>query len=126
LGRVRDAGIPLGFVATVQGRGYATTLVQRSLGVLISGAADDEEHGLDVQAARHALGKPVVVDDSALLVLTGLSSAPQMEGQFPLLELPAEAMRDIYRASHELRGLAGSPGSTNWNRHLDGTVFYPP
>ncbi len=125
LGRVRDAWLPLGFVATVQGRGYATTLVQRSLGVLISGAADDDEHALDVHAARHALDMPTVVDASALLVLTGMSSAARLEGEFPVLELPAEAMRDIYRASHEIRALAGSPGSTSWNRHLDGMVFYP-
>jgi hypothetical protein len=120
----RDARVPRGFVASVRARSYATLLVQRTLGVLVSAPADDDEHLLDVQAADRAIGRSVVVDAATLLVLTGISSPTELEGQFPELLLPAAAMRDIHRAAFDIRGLAGSPGTVTWDPQLGSVAFH--
>ena len=117
-----DARLPRGFAATFRGQGYATLLIRRTLGGLVSGAADDAEHDLEVQAAEMAIGQPVVVEAASLLVLSGMSSPARLEGQFPMIQIPAGALRDIYRATFDIRGLASSPGTMGWDPQL-GSLF---
>ncbi|GLI02931.1 DUF4365 domain-containing protein [Phytohabitans aurantiacus] len=119
-----DARLPRGLLATIRGQSYATMLVQRTLGALVSGAADDNEHELDVHTAAEAIGQPVVVEPATLLVLTGLPSRVRLEGQFPTLLLPAQAMRDIHRATFDIRTLASSPGTTGWDQNRGSLIFW--
>lgn len=120
----QEARLPRGFLATVRGQSYATSLVQRTLGALVSGAADDDEHQLEVQSAVSALGRPVVVEAATLLVLTIMSSRTRFEGQFPTLFLPAAAMLDVHRATFDIRRLAGSPGSAGWDQSRGSLTFW--
>ncbi|MEU5934543.1 DUF4365 domain-containing protein [Micromonospora sp. NPDC047187] len=120
----QEARVPRGFLATIRGQSYASMLVQRTMGALVSGTADDDEHELDVQAAAEAIGRPVVVEAATLLVLTGLPSRRRLEGQFPTLLLPADAMRDIHRASFDIRTLAGSPGTAGWDQERGSLILW--
>ncbi|MGX1612373.1 DUF4365 domain-containing protein [Micromonospora chalcea] len=120
----QNARVPRGFLATIRGQGYATMLVQRAMGALVSGAADDDEHDLDVQAAAEAIGRSVVVEAATLLVLSGLPSRGRLEGQFPTLLLPADAMRDIHRATFDIRTLAGSPGTAGWDQERGSLILW--
>ena len=120
---VRNATLPLGFLAGLRGNGYATILVQRALGVLIAASADDNEHAMEVQSARDAIGKSVVVDSAALLTLSGLAFSAHLNGQFVSLLVPVTSMLDVHRAAFDIRGLAGSPGSVRWDATRSSIVF---
>ena len=101
--------------------GYATLLIRRSLGALLSRSTEDAEHELDIATAAKAIGQPVVIDAAAMLVLTGTSASARFEGQFPQIQIPAAALRDVYRATADIRGLASSSpapwaGTSNWDR----------
>lgn len=120
----QEARVPQGFVASIRGLSYAGLLIQRLLAPLASGAADDAEHSVDVEAAGVAIGKPVVVDAAALVVLTGLATRASLEGQFQALHIPAAALQDVHRAAYDVRGLAGSPGTVGWDASRRSIVFW--
>lgn len=108
--RAQDAQVPIGVVAALAGRSYASTLIRRSLGLLPAASADESEHDLDVDTARQALSGDVVAETSALLT----STAPldiDLLATFSSVTVAAESLRDIYRASADIRGASGSPGS---------------
>lgn len=124
LAAARDSTLPQGAVASLRRQSYATLLVQRALGPLVSGVADDDEHLLDVHAAAEALGQPVVLEASTLLVLSSLADANRFQGQFAALQLPLASMLDIHRATFDIRALAGSPGTMGWDRERNSLVFW--
>ncbi|HJP59115.1 MAG TPA: DUF4365 domain-containing protein, partial [Gemmatimonadaceae bacterium] len=108
--RAQNAQVPIGVVAALAGRSYASTLIRRSLGLLPAASADESEHDLDVDTARQAISGDVVAETSALLT----STAPldiDLLATFSSVTVAAESLRDIYRASADIRGASGSPGS---------------
>jgi hypothetical protein len=116
----RDARIPLGFVAGVFHRGYTSTVLQRSLGVLLASSPDDDEHEGEVAAARATFEQSVVVDVSTVVTLTGIDDPGELTGRFLSQFVPTAAMLDLHRASFDIRGLAGSPGSLHWDPEREG------
>ncbi|QKV74085.1 DUF4365 domain-containing protein [Amycolatopsis sp. Hca4] len=115
---------PAGMVAVVAGRSYTSALVQRAAGMLVAVAADDEEHQSELEVAIAAMGRPVIVDLSTLLVLSQLSSADAMSGQVSELVLARPARHDVQRATLEVQSMGGSPGVLGSNPVTGGLVFH--
>lgn len=120
----QEAGAPHGFIASMLGKSHAAVLVQRALGPLIAGAADDAEHEIDTATATKAVGTTVVVDAATLLSLTALRSPAYLEGQFSLLQMSTGTAYEIHAAGFEIRSLAGSPGTFGWDLTTDSAVFW--
>jgi tetratricopeptide (TPR) repeat protein len=114
LKQVRDSALPMGLVANLSGKGYATLLVQRALGPLVTASADDDEYGVELSSASAAIDRQVVVDASSLLTVSGLEDT-ELLGHFTRVVVPAATLRDIHRAVHDIRSLAGSPGRMGWD-----------
>lgn len=112
--QVRDSLLPMGFVATLSGRGYATLLVQRAFGPMVSASPEDAEYAREVDSATQSLNGEVVIDASALLTLSALSSS-SLVGQFGKVTVPASVLQDIHRAATDVRASAGSPGGVRWD-----------
>lgn len=112
--QVRDSALPMGVIANLSGNGYATLLVQRALGPLVTASADDDEYGIELSSASAALDRQVVVDASSLLTISGLEDT-ELLGHFTRVVVPAVTLRDIHRAVHDIRSLAGSPGRMGWD-----------
>lgn len=120
---VRDSRLPLGFLAGAFHKGYATLVLQRALGVLVSSSPDDAEHETEVAAARAAFGLQVAVDAATVVTLTGLTDPTSLTGRFPSLAIPPAAIHGLHRASFDVRGLAGSPGTMRWDDKRGGIVL---
>lgn len=120
---VRASRVPLGFLAGVMNRGYATLVIQRAMGVLVAGSPEDAEHEIETCAAREHFNREVVVDASAVVTLTGLSDPNSLTGQYLSLVTPPAAMLGLHRSAFDVRGLAGSPGSMRWDTERDGIAI---
>lgn len=112
--QVRESLLPMGFVATLSGRGYATLLLQRAFGPLVAASPEDAEYHQEFETSAAALNKRVVIDTSGLLTLSMLSSV-SLVGQFARVTIPASVLHDIYRAVTDIRSSAGSPGGIHWD-----------
>lgn len=119
---VRASRVPLGFLAGVMNRGYATLIIQRALGVLVAASPDDAEHEVESAAARECFNQEVVVDASAVVTLTGLSDPARLTGRYLSLVTPPAAMLGLHRSAFDIRGLAGSPCSTHWDTERESIV----
>lgn len=119
---IRDSRIPVGFLAGVYRRGYATLLLQRAMGVLVASSPDDAEHEAEVQTASEAFAGEVAVDAATVLTLTGLQDPAALAGRFSSMATPPAAMHGFHRASFDVRGLAGSPGTFRWDEELERVV----
>lgn len=111
----RECRVPIGLLAGCLGRGYATLVIQRALGVLVAASANDDEHESESAAAREHFGGDVVVDASTVVSLAGLRHAGELTGRFGSLVTAPAAMFGLHRAAFDVRGLAGSPGSIRWD-----------
>ncbi len=120
---VRESRLPLGFLAGAFHKGYATLVLQRALGVLVSSSPDDAEHESEVDAAHAAFGQRVSVDAATVVTISGLNDATSMTGRFPSLVMPPAAMHGLHRASFDVRGLAGSPGTMRWDDKRGGIAL---
>lgn len=118
LKEVHESRLPMGFVATLSGHSYATLLVQRAFGPLVSASADDDEYGREFDIAASTTNARVVVDASALLTASHLGRSG-MIGQFAQVLVPSGALLDIHRALSDIRASAGSPGSIRWDNNID-------
>jgi|GEM_PF-3853376 len=89
-------GWPYGLLAAAGHRPYAAALIHRAAGCLPIATADPVRVEAEVAAARAALGKPVSLDVSTL-VMNGYirSSWPDLRGSFARLDLPQPAHVDI-------------------------------
>lgn len=108
-GKAQRGEIPIGVLAAVAGKGYATMLVQRALGLLPASSPDEKEHDIEVDAAASSMNTSVVADASALLTASGLTF--DVIGTFSIATIPPAVLSDIYRARADIRGAASSPGS---------------
>lgn len=117
--------VPAGAVAAVLGKTYSLLLVKQAAGQLVAVAMDDDEHQSDLEAASAALGSSVVVDLSTLLVLSRLTDAEQILGQFPAMLMPRSAHDDLLRTVVDVQGLAASRGSLDWDPVAERPVFLP-
>jgi tetratricopeptide (TPR) repeat protein len=123
VGLVRACRVPLGFLAGVMSRGYATLVIQRAMGVLVAGSPEDAEHEIETAAAREQFNREIVVDASAVVTLTGLSDPNRLTGRYLSMVTPPAAMLGLHRAAFDIRGLAGSPGSIRWDPEGDGIAM---
>jgi tetratricopeptide (TPR) repeat protein len=119
----RDGRIPLGLVASAFGRCHAALEVQRVLGIRLAGAVADNEHEIEVAAAKAALNKSVVLDPATVVTLTGLTDPDAFTGHFVGQLVPPAAMLDLHRLPDEVRGMAGSPGSLRWDEDLGHVIM---
>lgn len=120
---VRASHVPLGLLAGVMNRGYATLVIQRAMGGLVAGSPDDDEHEIEISAARKHFNREVVIDASALVTLTGLSESTPITGRYRSLITPPAAMLGLHRSAFDVRGLAGSPGSVRWDSERGGIAM---
>jgi tetratricopeptide (TPR) repeat protein len=120
---VRASRAPLGFLAGVIHRGYATLVIQRAMGGLVAGSPDDAEHEIETAAAREHFNREVVVDASAVVTLTGLSDPNRLTGRYLSVVTAPAAMLGLHRSAFDIRGLAGSPGSMRWDLERDGIAI---
>lgn len=120
---VRASRVPLGFLAGVLNRGYATLVIQRAMGVLVAGSPEDAEHEIEIAAAREHFNREVVVDASTVVTLTGLSDSNRLTGRYLSLLTPPAAMLGLHRSVFDVRGLAGSPGTMRWDPTRDGITI---
>ncbi|MFI5706341.1 DUF4365 domain-containing protein [Kribbella sp. NPDC051620] len=118
----KESRAPVGILTSVRRSGYATFLIQRLL-PLVAGAADDAEHEDEVANARGAIDGVVVIETAALLTLTADGSLSHLDGHFRALQYPTPSLYDVHRAVFDIRGLAGSPGSTTWDYDRDAMTF---
>lgn len=114
----RASECPIGFLAGATGRSYTTLVLQRALGVLVASSPIDEEHEIEVEAARGALGSRISMDPSAIVTVTGLSKPHALTGRFNALIVAPPTMHDLHRASADIRSLASSFGRLSWNAQL--------
>lgn len=121
--QARASRVPLGLLAGVMSRGYATIVIQRAMGVLVAGSPDDAEHEIETAAAREQFNREIVVDASAVVTLTGLSDPNRLTGRYLSIVTPPAAMLGLHRAAFDIRGLAGSPGSIRWDPERDGIAM---
>lgn len=120
---VRDSRAPIGFLGGTLNRGYATLVLERATGVLVAGSSDNAEHDGEVLAARASFDREVVIDAATAITLTGLRDSSPITGRFVTLLMPPAAMLGLHRASFDVRGLAGSPGSLRWDPEQEGIVM---
>lgn len=119
----QEGRAPFGAIASLLGKSYALTLVQRALGVQLAGSPGDSEHDQDINDALSSLGSAVVVEASSLMLLSQLHKGSQLIGQFTSLQLPTSAKLDILRATVEVRGLAASGATVSWDHEREGVVI---
>lgn len=119
---VRSSHAPIGLLAGVLNRCYATLLVQRAMGVLVGSAADDAEHAAEVASARDHFDGSAVVDAAAVVTLAGIRDSGRLTRHFLSLVTPPAAMFGLHRAAFDVRSLAGSPGSMHWDSNRAGIV----
>lgn len=112
--QVRDSLLPMGFVATLSGRSYATLLLQRAFGPMVAASPEDTEYAREFDTSASSLNAAVVIDTSAVLTLSMLGSL-SLVGQFARVTIPASVLQDIYRAVTDIRASAGSPGGIRWD-----------
>lgn len=112
---IAQARVPAGMLALPLAKTYTEVLVHRAAGQLVSIPLDDNEHGLDLSAARESRGSRVVIDLSSLLVLGTLDDVDSIIGQYGPLLTTREAQNDVLRAAVSIQGLAASPGSIGWD-----------
>ena len=98
---VRASRAPLGFLAGVMNRGYATFVIQRAMGVLVAGSPEDAEHEIETAAAREHFNREVVVDASAVVTLTGLSDPNRLTGRYLSVVTPPAAMLGLHRTERQ-------------------------
>lgn len=116
--------LPAGIVALVAGKSYASALVHRAAGQLVAVAAADDEHQSEVDVAVEARGGQVVVDLSALMVLSRLSDADTIAGQVSTLLQPRSARNDMLRAAVEVQSRGARSGTLGWDARSERPVFY--
>lgn len=112
---VQEGKIPMGAATGVLGRSYALALVQRSFGYQVAADARDDAHEKDVADAAAALGHPVVVEASTLMLIGSLKRGPELAGHFSRLLLPTSARLDISRALVEVRGAEAAGMTVSWD-----------
>lgn len=112
--KVRE-GLPYGLLAAAGNRPYAAALIHRAAGCLPIATADRARNEAEVAAARAAIGKPVAVDVSTLVVGGYIrGSWPDLRGSFARLDLPQPAHADIVTTVETLR------------RPISGTLYFDP
>lgn len=107
--------MPIGMLAGVLGRSYATLVIQRGLGVLPAASPDDNEHYSEVETAAASFDRTVVVDSATVVTLAGLADRTTLTGRFASLAATPATMHDLNGSYFDIRGLAGSPGSIRWD-----------
>lgn len=113
--RVLVGQMPIGMLAGVLGRSYATLIIQRGIGVLPAASPDDTEHYNEVETAAASFNQTVVVDSAAVVTLAGLEDRTALTGRFASLAATPATMHDLNGSYFDIRGLAGSPGSIRWD-----------
>lgn len=121
--QAQDGRFPIGVFAALVGKGFATVLVERTLGYLPASSPIDDEHDAEVEVALLALSGTVVADASALLTASGLER--DLVAQFSSVTLPPGGLRDIFRADSDVRGLGAGPGRLHLDRQTQQPVFVP-
>jgi hypothetical protein len=97
-------GWPYGLLASVGHRPYAAALIHRAAGCLPIAAVDRDRVETEVAAARAALGNPVVVDVSTLVVNSYIRERwPDLRGSFARLDMPRPAHADIMSTVEDFR-----------------------
>ena len=116
---IRQARLPLGFLATATNRPYSAMLALRPLGYYLASPAIEDEDTLDDEAARGAFGSDVVVDPSALLVATELGEYQQVRGNFRNILMARVTHDDIVRGRFDLDGRSASSGFVAYDPATD-------
>jgi hypothetical protein len=120
----REGHVPAGAVVTTLGRCYATALVERSTGLQLAAAPDDETNDSDVSDALSGLDSAIVVETSTLMLLSQCQRGEDLTGRFASLALPTSSRLDILRAGLETRGVLASGGrSMAWDPDQEGIVI---
>ena len=123
IGMTVNGQLPLGMVAEASGRPYGLVLSQRGVGHFIAGPASEDDSELAKQAVAGAFDRPVVVDESSLLVASILGVFDQARSRFSRLLVPDVAGRDVRRSRVSALNLTGSSGSLSWNSTLNRPVL---
>jgi tetratricopeptide (TPR) repeat protein len=115
LNKVVAGSLPYGFLAAFAGRTYAEALIMRAAGFLPVAAADESIAALEREAASTALGRSVVAETSALVVLELLSGleSNRLLAEFDRILVPTRVLDDAVEASGSL-GLR-STGTMSWD-----------
>lgn len=97
-------GWPYGLLASVGHRPYTAALIHRAAGCLPIATVDASRAEIEVAIARAALGQPVVVDVSAIVIGGHLRQLwPHLRASFARLELARPAHHDILSAVEGFR-----------------------
>lgn len=89
------SGHPYGYLASMTGRPYASTLLHRSAGCLPVSSLDPSTEMIELDAARAALSSSTVIDTSTVVVAEGLREFwPRLQASFARLVIPTHLMRD--------------------------------
>ncbi|MEY9855074.1 nucleoside phosphorylase/tetratricopeptide (TPR) repeat protein/DNA-binding transcriptional ArsR family regulator [Catenulispora sp. GAS73] len=112
--RAYIGGMPISVFAAAFGKNYAEALIRNAVGCYVVRYPDDHLDAQEIEAARRAVDKAVVVDTSALFLspLT-LEPATRLSAHFERLLVAAPQRDDIVqaRASMAMR----SAGSLGWD-----------
>ncbi|MGI8330374.1 DUF4365 domain-containing protein [Actinomadura scrupuli] len=115
---IRKVGLgamPLGMLALAGNKSYALTILERAVGVQVAVAFDGGVHTAEMSAALSALEGPVVIEASALCMISSIASIGDIFGHFSDLLLPASSRDDVTIAAVRARGLTGSAGTIGWD-----------
>jgi hypothetical protein len=97
-------GWPYGLLATAARRPYAATLIHRAAGCLPIATIETSRIDAELDAARQAIRKSVVLDVSTMVVAAHIRSAwPDLRGAFARLELPRPAQVDVLETVDDFR-----------------------
>lgn len=107
--------IPISVCTAAINKSYAETLVCNSVGCYVLRNPDDHVNSAEVEAARKALDKTIVVDTSALFLSpVVLGESTQLRAHFERLLSTASQRDDILLSRVAL--LTRSAGSLGWNQ----------
>jgi nucleoside phosphorylase len=114
--------IPVSACTTAINRLYAEALVCNFIGCYVLRNPDDRVNSAEVEAARSAIDKPVVVDTSALFLSPAiLGEATQLRAHFERLLLTTFQRDDILQSRVAL--LTRSAGSLGWSQASQRPTF---
>ncbi len=114
---VRAGKLPLGALAAAASRPYAAMLLEQSTGAQYAVNPDNDALKDEIEVAKQALGGDVVIETSALALVTLLPRRwPALRSAFSTVRLPRPALADIEAARGELARAPGFSFSVSYNR----------